>query len=64
MDPLERELGEIVNRHFVAARWVRFLDGAPPYRCKEHILIVDDILTSGATTAECARCLLKAGPAL
>jgi ComF family protein len=40
-----------------------FLASLPARFQQRHLLLVDDVMTTGATVSECSRCLLAAGAA-
>lgn len=53
----QTELTAVQRRRNVRGAFVASLDGKTP----EHVAVLDDVFTTGATLAECARVLKRAG---
>ncbi|MGH8163721.1 MAG: ComF family protein, partial [Rhodanobacteraceae bacterium] len=53
----QTELSAIQRRRNVRGAFAAHFDGAPP----AHVAVLDDVFTTGATLAECARVLNRAG---
>ncbi|EFK95205.1 amidophosphoribosyltransferase, partial [sediment metagenome] len=65
-DALERTVDTPALGHEPPSRRREIVAGAFAVKCPEsvagkHVLVVDDVMTTGATLAECARVLLQAG---